>query len=369
MRQLRGDRAGVGRAIAQKPGRALVRERAVVDGDVLVDRRADDRVHERQRRLIGEDLSDHELACGDDGELVGQSGQRRRQRQLRVVAQHGRGPRHRHRVPALPCEPHEHGTRGGPRGEFLDPGQVRDVRRHALGAQRLEQLGEQQRVAPGRLVPGVREGLVRSQELGRGALAQRERVHGDRERITDDLRQQVRARVPLDRPDAAEDRDGQAVEPADQVGQVAQRGLVGPLQIVDGEQDRRGLREVEGQPVEPVQDRERRVLARDARRGSFEHLARAVRHRLAAADHVLEQLPHDPEGQLLLEFAAARGEHVHAGLGRLAPGLGDQPRLPDARGAFDHEQARAAGGGVFGQRAERRQLALALEQGGHAAKP
>jgi hypothetical protein len=42
-----------------------------------------------------------------------------------------------------------------------------------------------------------------------------------------------------------------------------QRGRVGPVAVVDDEQERRLAREVGREPVEPVQRRERDALARD----------------------------------------------------------------------------------------------------------
>ena len=64
--ELRGDRPGAGAAVAQQPRGALVRERALVHGDVLVDGGADERVHERHRRLVGEHLGADQLAGGRD---------------------------------------------------------------------------------------------------------------------------------------------------------------------------------------------------------------------------------------------------------------------------------------------------------------
>jgi len=59
-----------------------------------------------------------------------------------------------------------------------------------------------------------------------------------------------------------DDRDRQFLQPPPQVVQKAQRGLVSPVDVVDAQQQRAALGEVRAQPVEPVQDRERRVEQR-----------------------------------------------------------------------------------------------------------
>lgn len=60
----------------------------------------------------------------------------------------------------------------------------------------------------------------------------------------------------------------------------------------------------------------------------------------------LEQLADHPEGEPGLELAAARREHGHAGAGRVAAQLVDQPRLADPGRPFDrHERAASLAGG------------------------
>ena len=130
------------------------------------------------------------------------------------------------------------------------------VRRDALGTQRLGQLDQQQRVAAGGVAARTSERLVPADQLGPGSLAQRLRVQADGERIAHDLADQMRVGVPLERAHATDERHAQPIQPAHEVAQPAQRRLVAPLQIVDQQQQRRLLGEVDRQPVEPVQDRE-----------------------------------------------------------------------------------------------------------------
>ena len=75
----------------------------------------------------------------------------------------------------------------------------------------------------------------------------------------------------------------------------------------------------------------------------------------------LEQLPDDAEGELALELAAARGEHAHVVAERCAR-LGQQARLADAGAALDHDQRAVAGARPLGEREDRRELAVALEE-------
>ena len=68
------------------------------------------------------------------------------------------------------------------------------------------------------------------------------------------------------------DQHRHAVEPAGEVGEEAQRGGVAPLQVVDGEHQRAVGREVDRQPVQPVQDGEGR---RPCRRRATSNTPRA----------------------------------------------------------------------------------------------
>ena len=51
----------------------------------------------------------------------------------------------------------------------------------------------------------------------------------------------------------------QPLKPRSQVSQPAQRGLVSPMRVIDRDQQRSTVREIDRQPVQPVQDRKRRI--------------------------------------------------------------------------------------------------------------
>ncbi len=115
------------------------------------------------------------------------------------------------------------------------------------------------------------------------------------------------------------DQHRRAVEPPREVGEEAQRRPVRPVEVVDGQQQRLLRGEVEREPVERVQRRERgrallvgRLLEQRAGgRGGARQLA-------ACGDPGLEQLAHDAVGELALELPGARLQHLQRRLRALA---------------------------------------------------
>ena len=108
--ELRGHRSRAGAATVQQACGAFVGERAFVCGHVLVDGRADERMRERRRRLVGEHLGADQLVGGDHGGGVVQAGELGDERERRGIAEHGGRVRHGRRVPAQAAEPYEHGA-------------------------------------------------------------------------------------------------------------------------------------------------------------------------------------------------------------------------------------------------------------------
>jgi hypothetical protein len=163
------------------------------------------------------------------------------------------------------------------------------------------------------------------------------------------------------------------VDAPEQVEQPAHRGLVGPLHVVDAQQQRLAGGQLGGQPVEAVQRRGRGVDVLERRAGADQHRfgerGRAAQQAgalvgVGAREDRLEQLARDAEAEAGLELRGARGQHSEPGRLRLGPARGEQPRLADARRTL--EQHRLPGP-VAGGRAEvrdRRQLPLPLQQPG-----
>ena len=175
-------------------------------------------------------------------------------------------------------------------------------------------------------------------------------------RIRGDRREQVRLRPALTRAAGDDERDVELLEPCEEECEVAQRRSVGPVRVVDDEAERALGREVGTQPVEAVEDRERRVDTRP-------HAARALAPRQVQQaggnsggalepvgslgggrlrEHGLDELPHDAEREVPLELGAARAQDAHV----LADGEGargrQDGRLADARRPLDDQEAATA---------------------------
>ena len=178
--------------------------------------------------------------------------------QGRPVAQHGCRRGEPGGVRAEPGQPHPHaagqrlradGVHGrGTAGGGLDP----------LGAQRDQQLAQEQRVAAALALAGVGErglGLAlhgHRDVAGDRRAGQRPWAQHDPARIVDHGGRRRIAGVRLTRPQPGDEHHGQAVEPALEVGEEAQAGRVDPVQVVDGDEHRPARREVHEQPVEAV---------------------------------------------------------------------------------------------------------------------
>ena len=227
-------------------------------------------------------------------------------------------------------------------------------------------------------VVGVRR-QGRSNELRRGRRGQRGWSNGSRGGVSQQLGQH--GIFILQRPYGRHDGHGSTFEAPDEVREPAQRCFVGPLEIVDRDQERARLGEVEGQPVEPVEDRERGVLARRRLAGELIRLEKVAGVRSRALEELrsfigvrlrqerLEELAHHAEGEGALDLAATAGEHGHLGVRCPRTALGQQRRLADARRPFDHGKAAVAGDGIGDHSVDRRQLLGSLEQNGSFSLP
>jgi hypothetical protein len=207
-------------------------------------------------------------------------------------------------------------------------------------------------------------------ELADGYLAQRPRVQRHRERVAEQFDEERRVDAGLVRAQARGCEHRQAFEPAHEEGEEAQRRPVAPVQVVDREQQRLLGAQVDGEPVEAVQHRERAVgLGAGVGRDRLEqHPGRgggAGEQPLARArvgEQRLEELADDAECVLALELAAARAEHAQPGVGRAAPRLAEQLRLADAGGALDDHEPGKPGRRLVDERRQRVELLLAFEQ-------
>ena len=209
----------------------------------------------------------------------------------------GRGghvdPGQRRRAPqigACPEDRYRLGERGGCGRERRQPQQDAardDLRRHmpdgrggrrrgldCIGAQVTRQLVQQERVAAGHLVAGTAQRVggtlvVRlADERGAAGRAQRRRVQQRDGRRGRESAEQVpmAARLASRGTSRGEQQQREPLQARREVGEEAQRRLVAPMQVVDDEGQRRAFGKRDGQPVEAVDARERRlrvVVGRD----------------------------------------------------------------------------------------------------------
>ena len=230
-------------AHGEQLGGAAVGAHALGRRHLLEDPRAHDRVREGQRSPRAED------ARGD--QQVG-----RRGRRVGVEAGEVGGLRelggleHRHR-PGEPrgdrgqaAEAHDHRPPHRARAEGLDARRLVGRRRHALLAQRLDELAHEEG-------DPARRALAGGGEVGSGARPrpscdqapdragrQRRGAQDARERIGEQEREQRRGGALGLRARGHHQRERQLLQARQQEGQEAQRRRVGPVGVVDGEHER-----------------------------------------------------------------------------------------------------------------------------------
>ena len=277
-----------------------------------------------------------------------------------------------------------------PRADPLDGADLARQRPHVLLGERREQLAQQQRVAAGGLDAGGRERGVRLRaeairdQQRHARLAQWPRYDAQRIGARRELGHEHRVDAGLAAAQAQREHDPRAGEPAADVGEVPQRRRVAPVEIVDDKQQPPVLGEVDGQPVETVERRERAVArSRARRRDSLEdgrgRRGGAGQQPLALAaigQHGLEQLAYDAEGEVALEVRAAGRQRPNAQRAGARRSARSSSRLLPIPAGPSISTARETPIPAQG-RHERGQLALALQQrrvanrrtvGGHASR-
>ena len=144
------------------------------------------------------------------------------------------------------------------------------VGRHTICVERLEELVEQKWVAIGRGVAGFGEsGLhVLAQAVAHDLCGRHHREGPGNEhlcvRLAGQLFQDRLISLGLRRPQTRDEHNGEVLKPPRQVGEKPQRGAVAPVKVVHHQQQGALGAEVDGQPEEPVQHRERALAERPA---------------------------------------------------------------------------------------------------------
>ena len=350
VQELQRDPLGAGSSRAQQLGGRRVRDRQLGLRQRRPDRAGEDRVAKAQLRGVGKHPGSHELAGGGRTVCDGQPGQLRGEVQRAAVPEHRGRTGERGRLRTQPRERPRNGVGDRRRRDGVDALDGDGLERHAVAQQRVRQLLDEERVAAGRGVTGARELLVDRvaadlPQPARDALRpQRRGLETAAPDVRADLRQRrspAAARI-LVAPRADHDRDPQRVDAAGEVGEEAQRRLVGPVRVVDDERDRRLVGEVRDEPVEPVQQPRRRHV--DA-------LGHADQDRLGEPRGSLQQPlalgvtaydrpqahPHDPERILALELGPARVHDPHPALGGIRAAGIDERGLADPGGPLDQQ--------------------------------
>ena len=357
--QVGSDLLGHGLLGSQQRRRAGVQASALGGGQLGVDGRPDDRVDEGERLARPQDLGRRERIGGLARHPRFDLRQLRRAPQRSAVAQHRRRPGERGRAELESGESQQHGARDGLGAELAHPHGAGRVGRRALDLQRGQELLHEQRVAAGDV--GARRGEPRGHVVEeRGAHEPVDRRAG--ERLQDDpfgglvpgeLGQEVRVHPGVARATRDHRGDRQLGEPLGEIQEEAQRRGVRPMHVVDRQQERPVVRDVGGQPVEAVQQREDVILApaTGRRLGAIEQRGResrgTVEEPLALGpvgrrQHGLEQLERDAEGEVPFQLAARGRQGPHtAALGESARG-GEELGFPQPCVALDDEEAAPA---------------------------
>ena len=277
------------------------------------------------------------------------------------------------------AEPDERLARDRLRPDVADARRRRAVGRAAVGGERARELGEQERVAAARLVRGAHElrvglgGEQLAQDVAGRRGAERPGADRARDRLAGDRVDELQRGVGLGRSRRQDEQHRQLVEAAGEVLRVAQRRHVGPVRVVERDEQRAVGGDPRGQPVQAVQQREqlaarrlragRRLRAQQLRGdpgGALEQPA--ARDERVGGDERLEELAHDAEREVALQRAAAGGEDAHAALGRELLGALQQRALADAGRALDERDAARPGARRIEQRRQRGDLGFALQE-------
>ena len=378
--QVRAHRVKVRALGGQQPRRLGVTQTPAGPGDVVVYRRAHDRVHEPQRRARFEHSDPGQPVCRRRGVRQAHPGQHRSVPQLRPVSEYRGRPRQLARRRTQPRNPQRHRPRNRSRTQSRYLGSSPLIGADPVPAQLLDQLSQQERVTAGHRVARLGESF-----RGRGPelpdqqcphTAPAERSQGNHAVGGDllDADQTIRTVPALCRPPGKRQRHWQPGQPVGQVEHEPQRRLIGPVQIIHRHQKRPRRAGVHRQPVQAVHHGERRlalrlqrhrtclVLQRDQSPPRRPGQQRLPLRRAGTDEKRLKQLPHHTERKAALQLSAAPGQHPHFRLGRALPRRFQQHGLADPGRTGDEQHATATGTCSGHQRIDARQFILTLAQ-------
>ena len=360
-----GDALGVGAGRGEDRRRVRVGAGALAGGEVRVDGLAHERMDERkappgarggrvrrggrERRGRRQDRRRLERVRGAARCVGLQARERCRDRGLNAVAEDHDRSGERVRFGRQPAQAGQRGAADRAGGLALDQ---RGVGRGGGDVgQFAQELAEQERVAARDPRAGGNEGRLRvaADHPADGGLAEVVWLEDVEGRVG---REDVEHR--LARAGGHHQTRGEPVEALREVREPAQRRRVGPVEVVDEEQQRLFGGEVRGQPVQAVQGG-RVALAVAAAQDRLGKRGRA--HEVLVGHDRLEQLADDGEREVALELGGAGAEDPHAG----APARAAQEaRLADPRWALDQQPRATPGAGRLDHATDRLQLRLAF---------
>ena len=165
-------------------------------------------------------------------------------------------------------------------------------------------------------------------------------------------------------------QDRKALEATGQVHDETQRRRVGPVEIVDGQQDRSPFREVGGEPIEAVEhgkgvlvDTDQLRLGAESRTGQHGGAAKQFAlHPEPAAEHPIEQLTDHAPAVALLELSSPGLEHRHVGSRRSSACKAEQARLANAGRTLDDQRPASARRSRFECGVDLVQLCLTIQE-------
>jgi hypothetical protein len=356
--------------VIQHPGGAAMGGIALGRVQRRLDRVTDDWVREARRVVAGQHVASHEAHRHPQRIRHRHTGDGRGLAQLAAVAEHGECLRQAQRGGIVARYACEHQARDLLASAGEQRSGLERARRPVLAPHRPQKLGQVERVAAGGRPGGGRHLVAASlaqrgpDEHAGGAFAQQRRAQDCRCGRPQRRRRGLRG-ARLRRPCGDEQRQRQPLQPRREVGQPAQRGLIGPVGVVDRDQQRSARRQVGREPVQPVQDGERGVVVGRLRRlpqqqrprgdrGPVQQRVGILRRRHAA----LEELPDDAEREARFELGPAGVHDVVPERVRPPARSPQERRLPRSRRSFDEQHLAAA----LQQTLDLRQLALALDQ-------
>jgi hypothetical protein len=325
--------------------------------EVMVDGRAHDRVHEAQPHAGGEDPCGAEPVRRCPPRIGTEAGDRRGERELRVVAEHGGRPRELDRLVADELEARARQPRHGVRPDLADERRGGGHGLDRLRPELAQELLEEEGVAAGGLAARAGEhGFGLAREALRGEprhafFAERARTQHVRPGAHCQALQEVLRLAGLAGARGHHQCERHAGDPPGEVLEELERRRVGAMRVVDEQEQRSAVGNLDRQPVQPGERGEASPGARQRLR-PLEQRARECRRALEEGGALvrreygqrrLEDLTGDPEWERGLELRPPSAKDTQAF--RLGEPVGrlDQARLSEAGTAHHHDDRALAG--------------------------